>query len=82
MKLSVRVSLVYKAQGELDFAISPPNEDIPLYVDPFLLWKANLRSASIEDLTIGRLQVRELTVTGSLTAPATNLLGTPGDRPR
>ena len=27
------------AQAELDFAIPFLNEDIPLYVDPFLLWK-------------------------------------------
>jgi hypothetical protein len=28
------------AQAELDFAIPFLNEDIPLYVDPFLLWKS------------------------------------------
>jgi hypothetical protein len=31
--------------------------------------KASLKSVSIEDLTIGCLQVRELTVTGSLSTP-------------
>ena len=31
---------VYIAQNELDFAIPFLNEDIPLYVDPFLLWKS------------------------------------------
>src|SRR4051794_5025554 len=28
------------AQAELDFAIPFLNEDIPLYIDPFLLWKS------------------------------------------
>src|SRR5439155_22830133 len=28
------------AQAELDFAIPFLDEDIPLYVDPFLLWKS------------------------------------------
>lgn len=36
---------VYKAQAELDFAIPFLSEDIPLYVDPFLLW----RSPSFQD---------------------------------
>jgi hypothetical protein len=31
---------VYKPQSELDFAIQFFDEDIPLYVDPFLLWKS------------------------------------------
>lgn len=31
---------VLKTQSELDFAIPFLNEDIPLYVDPFLLWKS------------------------------------------
>lgn len=31
---------VYKSQSELDFAIQFLAEDIPLYVDPFLLWKS------------------------------------------
>lgn len=31
---------IYKAQAELDFAIQFLSEDIPLYVDPFLLWKS------------------------------------------
>lgn len=31
---------VHIAQHELDFAIPFLNEDIPLYVDPFLLWKS------------------------------------------
>lgn len=31
---------IYKPQAELDFAIPILNEDIPLYVDPFLLWKS------------------------------------------
>lgn len=36
---------IHKAQSELDFAIQLLNEDIPLYVDPFLLWK----SPSLQD---------------------------------
>ena len=31
---------VHQAQAELDFAIPFLSEDIPLYVDPFLLWKS------------------------------------------
>jgi hypothetical protein len=31
---------VYRAQVDLDFAIPFLDEDIPLYVDPFLLWKS------------------------------------------
>jgi hypothetical protein len=31
---------IYKSQSELDFAIQFLAEDIPLYVDPFLLWKS------------------------------------------
>ncbi|WP_218155136.1 hypothetical protein [Nitrosospira multiformis] len=31
---------VHKCQADLDFAIQFFNEDIPLYVDPFLLWKS------------------------------------------
>lgn len=36
---------IYIPQSELDFAIPFLNEDIPLYVDPFLLWK----SPSLQD---------------------------------
>jgi len=36
---------VHKSQSELDFAIQFFNEDIPLYVDPFLMWK----SPSLQD---------------------------------
>lgn len=31
---------IYKCQTELDFAIQFFDEDIPLYIDPFLLWKS------------------------------------------
>ncbi len=31
---------IYRTQTELDFAIPLLDEDIPLYVDPFLLWKS------------------------------------------
>jgi hypothetical protein len=31
---------IHKAQSDLDFAIPFFDEDIPLYVDPFLLWKS------------------------------------------
>ncbi|WP_257722134.1 hypothetical protein [Falsihalocynthiibacter arcticus] len=30
---------VFVPQAELDFAIPFVDEDIPLYVDPFLLWR-------------------------------------------
>lgn len=31
---------IHKSQAELDFAIQFLDEDLPLYVDPFLLWKS------------------------------------------
>ena len=31
---------IHKSQGELDFVIQFLDEDLPLYVDPFLLWKS------------------------------------------
>jgi len=31
---------IHKSQAEVDFAIQFLNEDIPLYLDPFLLWKS------------------------------------------
>ncbi len=31
---------IQKSQSDLDFAIQFFYEDIPLYVDPFLLWKS------------------------------------------
>jgi hypothetical protein len=31
---------IYRSQSELDFAVQFFDEDIPLYVDPFLLWKS------------------------------------------
>lgn len=31
---------IHKSQSSLDFAIQFFDEDIPLYVDPFLLWKS------------------------------------------
>ena len=37
--------MVHTPQSELDFAIPFLNEDIPLYVDPFLIWK----SPSLQD---------------------------------
>ena len=39
---------IHKSQAELDFAIQFFNEDIPLYVDPFLLWK----SPSLQDQSL------------------------------
>ena len=39
---------VHTPQSELDFAIPFLNEDIPLYVDPFLLWK----SPSLQDKSL------------------------------
>lgn len=31
---------IHKSQSDIDFAIQFFDEDIPLYVDPFLLWKS------------------------------------------
>lgn len=42
---------IYVPQHELDFAIPFLNEDIPLYVDPFLLWK----SPSMQDKGLHQL---------------------------
>lgn len=39
---------IHKSQTELDFAIQFFDEDIPLYVDPFLLWK----SPSLQDQSL------------------------------
>jgi hypothetical protein len=39
---------IYRSQAELDFAIPFLDEDIPLYVDPFLLWK----SPSLMDVSL------------------------------
>lgn len=39
---------IYKSQADLDFAIQFFDEDIPLYVDPFLLWK----SPSLQDQSL------------------------------
>ena len=42
---------VHVPQHELDFAIPFLNEDIPLYVDPFLLWK----SPSLQDKALHQI---------------------------
>ena len=39
---------IHKSQSDLDFAIQFIDEDIPLYVDPFLLWK----SPSLQDQSL------------------------------
>ena len=39
---------IHKSQSDLDFAIQFFDEDIPLYVDPFLLWK----SPSLQDQSL------------------------------
>lgn len=39
---------IHKSQSDLDFAIQLFDEDIPLYVDPFLLWK----SPSMQDQSL------------------------------
>ncbi len=39
---------IHIPQSELDFAIPFLNEDIPLYVDPFLIWK----SPSLQDKSL------------------------------
>jgi hypothetical protein len=39
---------IHKSQADLDFAIQFFNEDIPLYVDPYLLWK----SPSMQDQSL------------------------------
>ena len=42
---------VHIPQSELDFAIPMLNEDIPLYVDPFLMWK----SPSLQDKALHKI---------------------------
>ena len=39
---------IHKSQSDLDFAIQFFDEDIPLYVDPYLLWK----SPSMQDQSL------------------------------
>ena len=53
---------VYVRQNELDFAIPFLNEDIPLYVDPFLIWK----SPSYQDKGIHQLILSTFNHLGSL----------------
>ena len=45
---------VYVPQNELDFAIPFLDEDIPLYVDPFLLWKSpSMQDQSLHQMLLG-----------------------------
>jgi hypothetical protein len=39
---------IHKNQSDIDFAIQFFDEDIPLYIDPFLLWK----SPSLQDQSL------------------------------
>lgn len=50
-------------QEQVDFAIPYLDEDIPLYVDPFLLWK----SSSMQDNSLHALLVRSFNQLGRLT---------------
>lgn len=54
---------VYIPQHELDFAIPFLNEDIPLYVDPFLLWK----SPSYQDKSLHQMIIAGFNHLGALT---------------
>lgn len=53
---------VHIAQHELDFAIPFLNEDIPLYVDPFLLWK----SPSLQDKGLHQLLIASFNNLGAM----------------
>lgn len=53
---------IYVRQNELDFAIPFLEEDIPLYVDPFLMWK----SPSFQDKGIHQLIVSAFNSLGQL----------------
>ncbi|MBY0405832.1 MAG: hypothetical protein K2X66_18155, partial [Cyanobacteria bacterium] len=53
---------VYVPQHELDFAIPFLNEDIPLYIDPFLLWK----SPSLQDKGLHQLVIAAFNKLGIL----------------
>lgn len=51
------------AQADVDFAIPFLDEDIPLYVDPFLLWK----SPSLQDNSLHTAVVNSFNYLGFLT---------------
>lgn len=53
---------VHIPQSELDFAIPFLNEDIPLYVDPFLMWK----SPSLQDKGLHRALISAFNNLGTL----------------
>ena len=53
---------VYVRQNEIDFAIPFLEEDIPLYVDPFLMWK----SPSYQDKALHQLVVSAFNDLGHL----------------
>ena len=45
---------VFIPQAELDFAIPFLDEDIPLYVDPFLLWRSpGLHDKGLHQVILG-----------------------------
>ena len=53
---------IYVPQSELDFATPFLNEDIPLYVDPFLLWK----SPSLQDKALHGVLISAFNNLGTL----------------
>lgn len=53
---------IYAPQNDLDFAIPFLNEDIPLYVDPFLIWK----SPSLADKGLHQMIVAAFNNLGAL----------------
>jgi hypothetical protein len=53
---------IFRPQVELDFAIPILDEDVPLYVDPFLLWK----SPSYQDKALHRSMVESFNAIGHL----------------
>jgi hypothetical protein len=53
---------IFCAQAQIDFAIPFLDEDIPLYVDPFLLWK----SPSLQDQALHTVLVNSFNYLGTL----------------
>ena len=63
---------VHVPQSELDFAIPFLDEDIPLYVDPFLMWK----SPSLQDQALHSALVSAFNNLGHLAKTGNRTLAT------
>ena len=67
---------IFIPQAELDFAIPFLDEDIPLYLDPFLLWRSpSFQDKGLHQLIVGAFNnLGKLVRTGQQTAAARQLI--------